>query len=106
MFELRMQLHQAASVGNVVMVKALLARAGAKVDNLWKYGCKALYFAVENEHLNVVCVLLAAEISVDEENYAGFTTLHVAANHGRADIVQALLSAGVCKTTAKKLPYI
>ena len=84
----------AAALGDLFTVRALLAMPQADVNTPSPFGMTALHWAAENGHLAVVQALLAAPgIQVNTQNAHGNTALHWAARQGHLAVVQALLEA-------------
>ncbi|KAK9823566.1 hypothetical protein WJX72_003846 [[Myrmecia] bisecta] len=88
-------LHIAAQIGNLDIVKELLAK-GVGYDAQDKQGNVALHTAVQHGHIEVVRELLGRgyRLASRIKNKDGHTPLHVAAKAGNAEAVQALVAAG------------
>jgi hypothetical protein len=89
-----MDLHEAARIGDVKQVRALLpTSAGANLNWQDKYGSTPLHWAARNGHQVIVQILLAAGAKVDMQTKYGYTSLHCASLNGHQAVVQVLLSA-------------
>lgn len=86
-------LHYAAFVGNVAVVKVLLA-AGADFKRIDGRGISPLHYAVSKEHLGVVDVLVERGAEVNAQYRGGITALQCAARVGSYGVANALLVAG------------
>ncbi|MDR3285053.1 MAG: ankyrin repeat domain-containing protein [Holosporales bacterium] len=91
-------LHNAASGGNLEIVKVLL-EAGANKDAIYNsyYGITPLHGAAFRGHTKVVKVLLKAGADKDAKGNDGCTPLHRAASEGQVEVVKVLLAAGANK---------
>jgi len=84
----------AASLGDTARVRDLLD-AGASVHDRDAYrGAPPLYFAAQQNHAEVIALLLDAGAALDDRNAAGDTALHVASSAGALAAVEALLARG------------
>lgn len=84
----------AASHGKSDVVKALISR-GADINLAANNSWTPLMFAAEKGDLGTVQALLTTPgISIDERQTDGTTALIIAASHGKADIVRALIDRG------------
>ena len=61
-------------------------------------GCTALYVASQNNHVEVVCLLLSKSgIDINKVRDGGVTALYIASQEGRLEVVRLLLSkSGYC----------
>jgi ankyrin repeat protein len=91
--KLNKQLIEAANLGNVAAVRALLER-GANVNAQTADGWTALMIAAQNGHVEVVKALLDSGANVDAQNVDGWTALMAAAQSGHFEVVRALLAGG------------
>lgn len=87
-------LHDAASSGNLDVVRSILATGIVKVNASDQYRWTALFFASFFGHMNVVQALLAAGANVNAASTDGETALHWASSEGHTDIVLVLLESG------------
>jgi len=85
-------LHETAKQGNVAQVKALITSSTINTQN--EEGHTPLYAAIDQDHLEVVELLVAKGADVKITDKYGYTPLHVAASHGQKEIVALLLFAG------------
>ncbi|TMW69733.1 hypothetical protein Poli38472_001889 [Pythium oligandrum] len=90
---------------NADVVKVLLNEGKAKVNTHDKYKRTALHWAVYNDDLEVVTLLLAAKVRVnvavrdvdypnDWEKYRLYLPIHIACARGQLDVGKALLAHG------------
>ena len=86
-------LHQAASLGHIQLVNALLEN-GANVNLTNNYGDTPLHQAASLGHTEVVSTLIEYSADVNLANNEGQTPLSWAAYPGYTEIVRALLEAG------------
>lgn len=87
-------LRRAASAGDLVKVKELLA-AGVDVNAANAYGGTALAFASDKGRTEVVNLLLERGATVNvKDRFYNATPLTWAVTHGHAEIVRALLAKG------------
>ncbi len=87
-------LHHAAKTGNVSKLKALIA-AGQDVneqEQLSKY--TPLYYAVVNDHADVIRALAAAGADMNAISYSGTTPLREAVVYYKRDIAKLLIDNG------------
>eukprot|EP00469_Lotharella_globosa_P019307 CAMPEP_0167815436 /NCGR_PEP_ID=MMETSP0112_2-20121227/3019_1 /TAXON_ID=91324 /ORGANISM="Lotharella globosa, Strain CCCM811" /LENGTH=1130 /DNA_ID=CAMNT_0007714851 /DNA_START=811 /DNA_END=4203 /DNA_ORIENTATION=+ len=61
--------------------------------DLSKFGCDFLNEACEYGHLDIVRMLIEAKVSINFADPSGTTALHVAARHGRENVVTELLKS-------------
>ena len=94
-FEGRTVLHMATQLGRVGVVRLLL-RAGANPNIVSTDGMRAtpIYIATQNGHLAILEALIEVGANVNHIMANGTTSLMLAANEDRIDIVRALLAAG------------
>lgn len=93
------QLIAAASDGNILAVKRLLARGTLEVTDV--HGCViALIIAARSGHLDVLEALLSAGVNVDACDRSGITALAAAALAGHEDVVAMLLEWGANPDTS------
>nr|CAI5846857.1 unnamed protein product [Callosobruchus analis] len=90
--ELGKQLLEAAANGKVETLKNLFAK-GAPFTADW-LGTSPLHVAAQNNHLEVVDILLRAGISKDARTKVDRTPLHMAAYEGHLQIVDLLIKHG------------
>jgi ankyrin repeat protein len=87
-------LHIAAQKGYEVII-SILIDSGISLLEVNGLGNSALHLAVENEHLDAVCILLTQkDIPVSKPNLLGNTPLHIACAKGNLSIVKLLLKCG------------
>jgi len=88
-------LQEAASTGNIDLVRTLLAE-GAKIDGVeGRFMKTALHRAAAGGHKDVVELLIANGARVDaEDGWPGGTALHYAAENGHNEIVELLIAKG------------
>lgn len=88
-------LHIAAQFGRTSMSERLVA-GGATVSLLDDYFRSPIYFAVKNEHVQIVQLLVhhGADVNKPHADVQVDACLIVAARSGRADIIQLLLDHG------------
>ncbi|MBN1845621.1 MAG: ankyrin repeat domain-containing protein [Sedimentisphaerales bacterium] len=89
----RSALHAAAMLGDVGLVKLVLAH-GANVDAGDRLGTPALFFAVEGRYEEVVRMLLAAGADVNQREKNGRTALHRAVMQNVEDMAEFLIDKG------------
>lgn len=89
------RLLEAARKGDIETVSKLLER-GVDVDAKDVDGVTALHEATENEHADVVKVLLqaGADANIRDRNWYALTPLYKAVENGYADITKMLLEGG------------
>jgi uncharacterized protein len=86
------QLHELAASGDVKALLKVLGKSG-DINTPDKEGSTALLVAVTEDHLDVVRQLLARGARADVANRYRVTPLYVAALHGNAEMMAALLAA-------------
>ena len=86
------ELVRAACDGNSRLVLAALRR-GAKPNACYR-GRPALIWAIQEQKLNVVRILVRAGASLEKKDSDGFTPLDTAVGEGNLAIVRFLLGAG------------
>ncbi|KAF5968536.1 Pfs NACHT ankyrin domain-containing protein [Fusarium coicis] len=92
-------LHRAAIGGNIGILRALLIKGSADVENDDNFGQRALHHAVMNGHLGAVALLLAHNASVSSHGIKSFTPLTCAVTHGQLEIFNLLLENGAVLST-------
>ncbi|MGD0092143.1 MAG: ankyrin repeat domain-containing protein [Planctomycetota bacterium] len=85
------ELHEAAEMGALDKVLAILKHHPEAVNEKDSSGCTPLHWAADTDRPDVVKALLAAHANVDAQNNIGQTPLYWAAFDGHADIVKLLL---------------
>ncbi|KAG7419594.1 Ankyrin repeat domain-containing protein 50 [Fusarium oxysporum f. sp. rapae] len=88
----RTALIEAASVGNLALVKTLLGK-GAKVDLSDRTGQTALMEASKLGHARIVKLLLENQCNVDHQDHEYDTALMKACIDDHADVIELLLAA-------------
>ncbi|KAF5983664.1 ankyrin protein [Fusarium bulbicola] len=88
----RTALIEAASVGDLALVKALLGK-GAKVDISDITGQTALMEASKRGHIQIVELLLENQFNVDHQDHKGETALMKACMGDHANVIEMLLAA-------------
>jgi len=86
-------LHGALQLGNLARVKALLEQ-GADVNAKDKQGKTALFYAVENNHKDIVELLIAKGADVNAKEDGGYTPLYYAFWSKNKDLITLLISKG------------
>ena len=87
-------IHQAAKTGNIKAVKQHLA-AGADVNAKDdKFGLTPLHFAAGRDRKEIVELLIAKGVNVNEKDNRGGTPLHSTASGGRKEIAKLLIAKG------------
>ena len=81
------------SVGNAVLFVLLLIRGGASPNGLDIAGRTPLMMACMGNHLEVVSVLLDAEVAVDTRDWSFTSALHIAAAQQSPALVNLLMNA-------------
>ncbi|XP_064629670.1 caskin-2-like isoform X3 [Lineus longissimus] len=94
-------LHQAALVGNVEILQALL-ESGASVDVKDNKGMRPLHYAAWQGKEEPVKLLLKWGSSSTEAAYEGETPLHLACQHGHHEVVNILLCYHADSTSVNK----
>ena len=89
----RTALHLACKLGNLDMVKLILANR-ASITAQDQHGCSPLELAVESENLAIVQFLLQHGAPVNAVNNLGNSPLHVATRLNCIPIISCLLAAG------------
>lgn len=87
------QLHQAASRGDVVQLKRLVATHG-DLDARDEAGETALTLAALGGNLHALELLAGAGADIQDRNEGGLTPLHAAAYAGHADVASWLIARG------------
>jgi hypothetical protein len=95
--EEEVNLHTAASDGNVEVLKQLLAD-GAGVDEVDEEGRTALHFAVGYGEIACAKLLIEAGAKLDQQDNNKNTALHYAAGYGQAESVKLLVDSGADKS--------
>jgi ankyrin repeat protein len=92
----RRPLHEAASFGQLGMVRFLLANGALMDAPVHPFGHTALYHAVQNGHVDVVRYLIGkgAKLSA-EDRLSGQGLLHMAAAAGDMQLAGILIAAGI-----------
>ncbi|EQB46323.1 hypothetical protein CGLO_14638 [Colletotrichum gloeosporioides Cg-14] len=106
----RSPLQMAAEIGNLDLIHMLLD-AGADVNSpaAQSYGATALQIAAIKGHLGVAKILVDLGANVNAPGATGEggrTALEGAAEHGRIDTIQYLLSQGVETNAKGRIPYL
>ncbi|MGB8492044.1 MAG: ankyrin repeat domain-containing protein [Bacteroidales bacterium] len=83
----------AASMGYDSEVVKFLKK-GADVDTVFENGATPLIYAIANNHLSTVRVLLSYSANVDEPAYDRQTPLMIAVRNKNPEITEALIAAG------------
>lgn len=86
-------LHHAAEIGNTEIVKLLVAalsRDGFDID-LKGGNYTPLHLAIQEDHFDVIQILLNFGAKVDEQDKYGYTSLHHAAKIGNIQAIKLLL---------------
>ena len=78
---------KAAYTGNMEMVEYLCEHFTDLMDICDQYGCTGAHYAVCEGHLDILKYLFSKGVSPFSRTVDGHTTLHIAAFHGRLDIV-------------------
>jgi ankyrin repeat protein len=103
----RTALHWAAASGKVDMVRLLASgdegRLRARLDVTNNRGRTPLHLATDNNHIEIVRILLDSGADPSLANDGGWTALHIAADKGHEDIVDLLLRRGVDINAETKL---
>ena len=86
-------LHLAAAVGDVNLVKELLEK-GANPNAKDRFNQTPLHFAARHGHVEVVKLLLEYKADPNAKDKDSVTPLHAAASNGRVDVVKLLLEYG------------
>jgi rhodanese-related sulfurtransferase len=87
----------ASHSGDASVVRALLA-AGASLDITNGDGNNALWLACVARNLEIIDLLVDAEIDINHRNDNGATSLMYAASSGRTEVVERLLAKGADTT--------
>lgn len=85
---------QAAARDGRTDLLQMLIQNGADVNVTNSMGETALKFAVANNNISAVKLLLAAKASIDPRDFNGETPLHAAAARGNVEMVSLLLKSG------------
>ena len=85
---------EAAKVGDLAGVQSLLEADPAVVNQSGPDGSTALHWAVNQDHLGMVEVLLNAGSDAQARNRYGFPPIALAAMNGNADVLTLLIHAG------------
>ncbi|XP_046983144.1 ankyrin repeat domain-containing protein 54-like [Schistocerca americana] len=96
------RLREAAEVGAVEEVRALLAAGADVVARGEVGGLTALHWAALNGHAAVVRLLLSAASDPNARTQGGRTPLHFAALNGHTEAAAALLQAGADRGATDK----
>jgi ankyrin repeat protein len=90
-------MHEAATNGDVVEVRRMVA-AGADVEEQWgKFGERPLHVAARYGHVDVIVALVELGADKDAKSVDGVTPLHYAANQGHVEAITVLVQMGVDK---------
>lgn len=92
----RTALQTAAAYGNLVVARALLSGPGKPLANIHAFndrGKTALHFAAENNHSEMVRLLLRNNALIEAVSDGNWTAFLIAAKRGHAKTVDALLSS-------------
>jgi len=103
--ELPLSLQEAASIGDVELVRSLLDE-GVGVDS-WDDSLKrtVLQHAAIRGHKHVVELLLTRGARIDaKEDWPGGTALHYAAEHGHSEVAELLIAKGGDVNTKRGYP--
>ena len=85
---------EAAKAGDLALVRSLIEADPAAVRQSGPDGSTALHWAVNQNHLEVVGVLLDAKADAQARNRYGFGPIALAAMNGNADVLTLLIRAG------------
>ncbi|MCA9508444.1 MAG: ankyrin repeat domain-containing protein [Myxococcales bacterium] len=86
-------LHLAASAGQIEVIEALI-KSGAEVDEQDDQGNTALHLAIVRKEKDAVIALLEGGANPNiKENSNSFTPLHLAANTGQIEVIEALIKS-------------
>tara|TARA_B100000674_G_C37829858_1_gene910027 strand:- start:17 stop:511 length:495 start_codon:yes stop_codon:yes gene_type:complete len=89
----RMSIHEAATEGNIEVVKQHIA-AGTDVNAKDKYGVSPLHNAATWGHNEIAELLIDKGADVNAKNKYGSTSLHNAAANNRKEVVELLITEG------------
>ncbi|MBA95587.1 MAG: hypothetical protein CMP21_07710 [Rickettsiales bacterium] len=100
-------LQQAVLNNNIEQVKALLQKGNVH-KNTNDFKEDALYLAISKGYIDVVRLLLAANVSVNAVDRDGYTPLHVAVINGKLDIARLLIdhNANVNAVSSNELSHV
>ena len=88
------EIHDAAKAGDLAMVKALLKENPNLVLSKDNNDFTPLHYAANEDHKDVVELLLANKAEVDAKEKNGFTPLHAVALFDHKDVAELLLTHG------------
>ncbi len=98
LIDMNLTLLQTAAIYGRDKIAKLLLKEGTTVDATGKSGLTPLHFAAQNQHIEMVRLLLEAEAKVDgipdRAEPCGLTPLHFAAQNGYIEVVKLLLGRG------------
>jgi ankyrin repeat protein len=85
-------LHMSSELGHEAVVRCLLGKLGANVNQARHDGCTPLFLAAQEGHeAVVVCLVKEFGADVDQASATGVTPLYVAANEGHEPVVRCLV---------------
>jgi ankyrin repeat protein len=76
------------------VVRLLLACEGLSINQALTNGSFPLYVACQQNHVEVVRLLLAAQAQVNQVKRGGWSACHIAAQNGHVQALEMLLEAG------------
>lgn len=101
------EIHEAATRGDLVKVKALLEKDGRLLDAKGDHEKQPMHWAAQAGHLEIVKLLLTKGAPVNCKNVISETPLHYASAMGHKEIAELLLAKGAdvkAKTTNGDTP--
>ncbi len=93
---------KASSIGNIEAVAFLLYEKEVSITHLDKNNQNGLMIAIENNHIEIVQLLLNAQVNPNHQRFDGNTPLHIACYKGYTPLAIMLLDFGADPTISNE----
>ena len=87
-------IHTAAFFGKPLVIRVLVGRKLATVEDASEDGKRAIHWAAQRGQVESVATLLSMNAFMEAVTNDGLTALHLAAAHGRSPLIKLLLDSG------------